>query len=406
MKKTAAYVLPLLASAAGYAHAQTTTQVYGVMTAGLGYVDKVAAPAGGARATGDRIGLDSGQYTQSRFGFRGIEDLGGGLKAAFTLEGGITIDTGASGQGGLTFGRRTTVALISKDLGSLEIGRRKDFIDEVANQYSSANRLLPYTGKVHGNNLDRSTGERGNNMLFYTTPNFNGFKANLAYGFGETAGSSKTGQSLGFGAMYDNGPFGVGFGYWESKRGVVTATTNSSSDVGATSNAGCNTVGVGNPGETCIKTWMLGSNYDIGNVTLRGAWSQAKQPLISVSAGAAPNFATLFSSTAGSGAFTAGGSNNTKANIFDVGVDYIWNAWKFKGSFIQSRYDFVKATNKGNLTVLALGADYTLSKRTLLYGMVANMHASDMYSPGLTSNGTPGIDNKQNALALGIMHTF
>lgn len=383
----------------GAAHAQSTVQIYGVTTAGIGYVDKVTTTG---RNTGSRIGLDSGQYTQSRLGFRGTEDLGGGLKAQFVIEGGFTMDNGASGQGGATFGRRTTIGLAG-GLGSIEFGRRKDYTDFIANQYSTSSRMLPFTGKVHGNNMDRATGERSNNMVYYLTPKIGGFQGNLTYGFGEVAGSVSTGQSLGFGGNYTGGPFGIGFAYWQSKRGTTGAT---SSDQGAASNAGCNTTTLGNPGDTCIKVWMLGTSYDIGDLKLRGEWSNVKQPLINGSSGLSPNFATTFAATAGAAAFTAGGINNSKANIFDVGADYKLGAWLLKGSVIHSRYDFVGASTKGKLTALVLGADYSLSKRTLLYGMVANLRASDMYNPGLTSNGAPGVDNSQNALALGIMHRF
>jgi predicted porin len=407
MKKSV-FALAILGAAAGTAHAQTNVTVYGVVTAGINYTDKVALPAAsGPNTTGPKLSLDSGQYTQSRLGFRGTEDLGNGLKAAFTLEGGVTIDNGASGQGGATFGRKSTIGFVSDSFGTLDLGRRKDFLDEVANQYSSANRLLPFVGKVHGNNMDRSTGERANNMIYYSTPVVGGFRANASYGFGETAGSISTGQSYGFGAMYDNGPFGIGFGYWKSKLG---ATPGTGSDAGAASNAGCNTAGLGAAGDTCLTTWMLGANYDIGSWTLRGSYSQAKQPLITDTTVAVVGTVLPFTSTAGSGAYAAGGLNNSKVKIIDVGADYVLGAWKFKGSLIQSRFDFVGgpsgAPRQGRLFVIAAGVDYSLSKRTTLYAMAANMRASDMYSPGLTGSGAPGADNSQNAILGGIMHTF
>ncbi|NQE47037.1 porin [Herbaspirillum rubrisubalbicans] len=388
----------------GTAYAQSSVEIYGVATAGLGYVDKVATTGSN---TGSRVGIDSGQYTQSRIGFRGAEDLGGGNKAEFVIEGGFTLDNGASTQNGATFGRRTTVGL-SGDYGDIQLGRRKDYTDFIANQYSTASRMLPFTGKAHGNNLDRATGERANNMIYYTTPNYGGFQANLTYAFGEAAGSNSTGQSLGLGANYDNGPFGIGLAYWQSKKAatVGSASTNTSSDQGAASNAGCNTATLGNAGDTCTKVWMLGTNYDIGPVTLRGTYSLVKQPLVNASSGTAANFVRTVSATSGSAAFTAGGINNSRADIYDVGADYKMGNWLFKGSVIYSRYDFVGASNKGKLTTFVLGADYSLSKRSLLYAMLANMRASDMYSPGLTSNGAPGADKSQNALALGILHRF
>lgn len=402
MKKSAMMLLCM--GAVGVAHAQSNVTIYGVVTAGLGYVDKVTTPTSGARATGSRIGLDSGQYTQSRLGFRGTEDLGGGLKANFVIEGGFTIDNGASGQGGLTFGRRTTVGL-SGSAGSIEVGRRKDYTDFIANQYSTASRMLPYTGKVHGNNLDRSTGERANNMIYYLTPKFGGFQGNLTYAFGEQAGDNKAGQSVGFGGNYTGGPFGIGFAYWQSRKAATIGTANTSSDQGASSNAGCNSA-AGATGSICTKVFMLGSSYQLGALKLRGEWSNVKQPLLNASSGAAPNFASTFAATAGTAAFTAGGINNDKANIYDVGADYTLGNWLLKGSVIHSRFNFIGANNNGKLTALVLGADYNLSKRTLVYGMLANLRAKDMYNPGLTSNGAPGVDNNQNALALGILHRF
>ena len=405
MKKTLS-VLLVCGAAAQTAGAQSNVQVYGVLNAGLAGVDTIATPSTAApRATGARVGLDSGQYTQSRFGFRGSEDLGGGLKAYFALEGGLSLDTGVSGQGGLTFGRKTVVGL-SGTFGEIELGRRKDFSDDIGGLYSSQNRLLPFAGKSHGNNLDRVTGERGNNMVYYMSPTMAGFRANLAYGFGESAQSAAIGQSIGFGADYAGGPFGLGFSYWQSKLGNVTASANGSSDVGAASNAGCNTVGLGRPGDKCVQTWMVGAKYTVGSVLFRGSYSQSRQHLIKAAGPLAPDFARLFTSAAGTGPFAAGGSNNRQVDVADVGVDYTVGAWKLKASVILGRYDFVGAANRGRGTTFAAGADYNLSKRTLLYTMLGTMRTSDMYSPGLTSSGAPGVDKSQSAVLGGLLIRF
>lgn len=409
MKKSALMLLCL--GAAGAAHAQNNVTLYGVVTGGVGYVNKVGLSPASARQTGSRWGVDSGQYTQSRFGMRGSEDLGGGLKANFVIEGGLTIDNGASGQGGLTFGRRTTIGLTGS-AGTIELGRRKDYTDIIAVQFATTTRMLPFTAKAHANNLDRATGSRGNNMAFYLTPEWNGFQGNLAYAFGERAGDFQSGRAFGFGGTYKNGPFAIGAAYWQSHKGVVTAATstaaatNNSSDDGATSGAGCNTATLGTPGDTCLKVIVVGASYKLGDALLRGQYSHVSQPLVNASSGAAPNFATIFSASAGSAAFTAGGINNRKANVFDIGVDYKLGQWLLKGALIHSRYDFVGASSSGKLTVLAAGADYNLTRRTLLYGMAGMMKASDMYSPGLTSNGAPGVDNSQMAMMAGILHRF
>jgi predicted porin len=396
--------LAVLTTMAGAAQAQeSSVQIYGIVDAGVLYTSKVAAPVTGApRNTGSRLAVENGLLQSSRLGFRGKEDLGGGLYAEFGLENGFSVDNGAALQGGALFGRRSIVGLGGAELGVLQLGRRKDFTDEIAAQYSS---ITPFSGlitAVHANNLDRIGGNRANNMIYYSTPTIAGFRANVTYGFGEVADSKATGQSIGFGANYDNGPFGIGFGYWTSKLGSSTVP---SSDQGASSGAGCATT-AGNPGQTCIKTWIIGTGYTLGAARLRGTFSRVNQPLLNRSSGSAPNFNTTFSATTGTSAFTAGGVNNDRASIVDVGVDYVLTPQiTLTGSFLQSRYHFVGASGDGKLTQLIAGIQYFLSKRTTLYSTVGTLSASSMYNPGI-SGGAPGADSRSSVMAAGIRHTF
>jgi predicted porin len=394
----------VMSTFAGLAQAQSSVSIYGIVDSAMVYTDKVATGTG--RNTGSLAQVNSGGLQASRIGFRGKEDLGGGLFAEFGLENGFSTDNGAALQSGALFGRRSVVGLSGKSFGVLHLGRRKDFTDEIAGAYSS---ITPYSGfitAVHANNLDRIGGNRANNMIYYSTPTVGGFRANVTYGFGEAADSISTGQSFGFGANYDNGPFGIGFGYWQSKLG---STTVASSDQGAGSGAGCSTTlgtNAGKAGSTCIKTWILGSRYKVGGLTLRGTYSQVKQPLLNASSGAAPNFATTFTATAGTTAFTAGGVNNKKAQILDVGADYrLTPSLMLTGSVIQSRYDFIGASSKGKLTQLIAGVQYYLSKRTTVYSTLGTLKASDMYTPGV-GTGAPGVDNRTTFMAAGIRHTF
>jgi len=390
-----------LSAIAGGAQAQdSSVQIYGIVDAGVIYTSKVAT--GTLRNTGSKFALENGLLQSSRIGFRGKEDLGGGLYAEFGLENGFSVDNGAALQGGALFGRRSVVGLSGSSFGVLHLGRRKDFTDEIAAQYSS---ITPFSGlitAVHANNLDRIGGNRANNMIYYSTPTFSGFRANISYGFGEAAGSTSTGQSLGLGANYDTGPFSIGLGYWRSKLG--TAATPSS-DQGATSGAGC-AVTAGNGGDTCMKMWILGSAYKLGSVTFRGTFSKVDQPLLKTSSGTAPNFNTTFTATAGTSAFTAGGVNNDQAKIIDVGVDFTLTPQiLLTGSVLQSRYNFVGASQKGKLTEFIAGIQYFLSKRTTLYSTIGTLSASNMYNPGI-SGGAPGADSRSSIVAAGIRHTF
>lgn len=381
--------------------AQSNVTLYGLIDSGLTYVSKVAGPTG--TATGSRFSVDSGDLQQSRWGMKGTEDLGGGLKALFILEGGFSVANGTSGQGNLPLGRTSVVGL-SSPYGTLQIGRRKDYIDEIATWYSSVYNFGVFINGVHDNNLDRVGGNRANNSIRYDTPDFRGLTANVTYGFGGTAGSMATGQSLGFGANYKYGGFGVGFGYWQSRLGTGTASTNTSSDVGASSGAGCDPA-YGNAGAVCIRTWMVGTSYKWDKARVYASWSRTLQPLARFGGTAAP-FATTFTSTASSGAFAAAGSNNNATNVFDVGVNYwVLPNLELIGAVLHSRYSFVGAPATGRLLQFNVGLDYFLSKRTDIYTYFANLRATHMYNPGITG-GAPGRDATQNAMTIGMRHTF
>src|SRR5688572_1099677 len=94
----------ILGAFTGAAFAQTSVTIYGVVDAGVERYDNDAT---------DVIRLSSGIQSGSRLGFRGSEDLGGGLSAIFTLESGFNIDDGTMGQGGRLFGRQAFVGVNS-----------------------------------------------------------------------------------------------------------------------------------------------------------------------------------------------------------------------------------------------------------------------------------------------------
>lgn len=405
MNKTLIALAALLALGSGAARAQSSVQIYGIVDTGLAYVGTAAAPTpANPRATGGQARVESGLLQSSRIGFRGTEDLGGGLRATFNLEGGLAIDSGSFTQGGLPFGRRSTVGLQGW-LGDLQFGRRKDFTDEVSAPFSSITPFGTFIIRAHANNMDRVGGNRANNMVYYTTPRWGGFRANVTYGFGETANSTSTGQSFGVGAIYNTADFGVGGGYWTSRLGNIASGSNSSSDQGATTGAGCNTAALGNPGDTCIRTWLVGARYMISGWHVHGTYSRVEQPLVRTGAGLAPNFAANFTRGTGTTPFTAGGTNNDKTDIVDLGLDYRTGVWKLKGSYIRANYHFVGAASKGVLNQYTVGAEYYLSKRTTLYATLARMTASHMYSPGIIGT-APGIDHSTWAMGTGIRHTF
>jgi predicted porin len=115
MTKKTLIALAILGAFTGVASAQTSVTVYGVADAGLVFE--------GGGAAGSVTKLSTGVQSGTRLGFKGVEDLGGGLSAKFLLETGIKIDTGGFNQGGTAFGRQDYVGL-EGGFGSVTLGRQ------------------------------------------------------------------------------------------------------------------------------------------------------------------------------------------------------------------------------------------------------------------------------------------
>jgi predicted porin len=201
MKKTMISLAILAASGAAYA--QSSVTIYGIMDAGI------VAERGGKNGNVNK--LSAGVANASRIGFKGTEDLGGGLSAVFVLEGGIKGDTGESDVAGSSFNRQSFVGLVSKSAGTLTLGRQytpwyNAFV-QVGDPFQaglsgSAKNLFPAGG----------INVRNSNSVFYKTPDLHGVSVELFYAFGEQKESS-TGRQLGASIGYQNGPLNARLAY-------------------------------------------------------------------------------------------------------------------------------------------------------------------------------------------------
>ncbi len=199
MKKSL-LAMAVLGTFAGMASAQTNVTVYGIVDAG--YV----------REFGDgpeRSKLTSGIKNGSRLGFKGTEDLGGGLSANFLLENGFQVDDGTLGQSQTItlptttrlFGRQAYVGLSSKTLGAINLGR------QYAPIFTSQDSVDPFgTGLAGALTNIMASVVRVDNSVKYTTPLMGGLSADLLYGFGEVAGNSSESRTLGGSLNFSNGP--------------------------------------------------------------------------------------------------------------------------------------------------------------------------------------------------------
>ncbi|WP_194725690.1 porin [Noviherbaspirillum malthae] len=186
---------------AGSAIAQTNVSIYGLVDAGIVH------ERGGATDSVTLLG--SGIAAGSRLGFRGVEDLGGGLAATFVLEMGFNIDTGVSGQGAL-FGRQAWVGLQQNGVGNVMLGRQYTPL------FNTVNAIDPFGGASmagSGNNMLAEGGIRMNNTVKVAAVGTGPLVAEVAYGFGETPGDSSANRNMGAMLGYKSGPVDVRFGY-------------------------------------------------------------------------------------------------------------------------------------------------------------------------------------------------
>jgi len=394
MKKSL-LALAVLGAFAGAAQAQSSVTIYGIVDTGITYTSKVQNNATGAPlSTGSKFAMNSGVIQGSRIGFKGVEDLGGGLNAVFNLETGFNNDTGAlNGQDSATSNnlfRRKSVVGLNGGFGTVLLGRQTDFADTIS-AYTAVN---DFGGVIanSGSGLNRLQGTRTNNSIAYTTNNLGGFTGNVMYGFGETAGKTSAGQSFGLGGKYDNGPLGLGINYYQSKQGPTPSDTSLISSAAA--------LGSANVGSTAAKVFNLVASYQFGPARVYGNWSRVKQDL-----NTAANLAATLPPTA-TRATAATLALSRKADMFELGTAYsLTPSLKLLAAVEYTTATFDTLNGKGKLTQYNLGADYWLSKRTDLYAFVSNLRAKDMKNPGVVAD-TTGSDASQTALTVGIRHKF
>jgi predicted porin len=213
MKKSL-LALAVLGAFAGAASAQTNVTIYGVADVGISRNDS------GAATNDTTWSLDSGIQSGSRLGFKGTEDLGGGLSAIFTLENGYGIDNGTLGQGGRIFGRQAFVGL-SGGFGTVKFGRQYTPI------FQALDSIDPFGTGLAGDisRVFAAYGVRMDNTINYSM-SAAGFSGQFAYGLGEVAGERSASQQIGLGLGYSNGPINVQFAYHDANNATNTGDSN------------------------------------------------------------------------------------------------------------------------------------------------------------------------------------
>ncbi|WP_439671040.1 Porin [Cupriavidus necator] len=366
MKLFAAAVAAL---AAGGAYAQSSVTLYGVADVGLEYVNN-------ANAAGDDLfRMSSGNQSGSRWGLRGVEDLGGGLKGVFVLESGFDLDTGsnATSQGGRLFGRQAYVGLQSQ-FGSLLLGRQQTSFYDFGLQFDP----MAISSRYGILSQDGAFASRADNTVKYIGK-FGGLTASAFYSFNnngqEVAGAFRRGQQYGALVSYAAGPFAVGAAYDEI-HGTVSAG------------------GVDQSGERTRRA-TVGANYAFGPAKVYAGYRWAK---------AFDGAALTGGTTVDNGVLTT----STASNLYWLGLGYqLTPAFSLSGAAYYQ--DFRKS--EADPWQFVITADYALSKRTDVYTSLSytlNDKGSALGVNGFNTATTTNVQaNKdQFGAVVGLRHKF
>ena len=374
--------LLVLGAISGLAQADSSSvTIYGTLDAGV--VSATNQPTVG-KSTGNAVALNTGGDSPSIFGFRGSEDLGDGLKASFNLEGHLFLDTGTAGQWGGLFGRQANVSL-SNSYGSITLG--KQYSPAVLAFAATDPRGLKetFSGLISWA-LTQAPLNVGNNTGPGTaTPNGNStsvidvFVANAitlstkisdvsltaGYSLGGVSGNTSANSTLSLGAVYT---------------GPVTLSAAYQADRAQPSAANLGATGI----ET--KKYSVGIGYSFSDFTLTA------------------NYLDNTNHNAGTGGLAA------EYQIYGLGLNY---RTATNNTVTLAYYDSKnkEASNDTSKTWI-LSDDYSLSKRTTLYGLISGVNAGSNYSTGAAF----GVANDHvylamagkttSAVELGIRHTF
>jgi len=337
MKKSIV-ALAVLGSFAGVAAAQSSVTLFGVVDAAARYTE----------ASGKHLySLTSGGSSTSRFGVRGIEDLGGGLKAGFWLESQVNVDNGTSGSA--FWSRRATVSLISDSLGEVRLGRFKTSVRlQIEDFDPTATTGLGASTNIYsalGSGVDLS--RRDNQVTYILPSNLGGFYGSVDVAAGE--GTSAINKDIGGRVGYKAGAFNVGAAYSES--GV----------------------------DTKYKLMSLGGSYDFGFAKAFATYSTTEfgvhsQDIYNVS---------------------------VTAPVFGSGVVWV------SGTYATYDKTGTAKAISGDAGQVAVGYIHNLSKRTALYSTVSYIENGGGASFSLNGNAPAVVvSGRSGGVDFGVRHSF
>lgn len=328
--------------------------------------------------TGDSTDTVTGRDNASRIGFKGSEDLGGGLSAIWQVEMQLNAnnDPGISTSSITTYGggsalasasvtdtltyRNTFVGLKSASMGTVILGRHDTpyklatgKLDPFADTIGDYNAIIGQTD-AGGNLFDL----RVSGTVAYISPTFSGFHAAIAYvepklNEGVNVDNAHAWSALG---MYENGPIFASLAY-ESHGGTVAGS-------GAT---------------TEIDAWKVGLGYTFGNTAFGLVYEDIENDIA---------------------------NHNSSRNAWYGSVKHTMGNIVLKGAYGKAGDGEGAGNNNTGAKFFALGADYLLSKRTSVYGVYASMNQDSAADYNLFNYSAVGANRDVDGFSLGVKHSF
>ena len=320
--------------------------LFGVVDANFAY---------GSGSVYNKTSLKNSGYNSSRLGFRGVEDLGGGLAASFWLEGALSNDDGGTA---LNFQRRSTVSL-NGGFGEIRLGR--DYTPQFFNltvfdpfgtngvgTTQTLNGVYSTAAGAPEYSLQRPVVRQSNSIGYFLPGNLGGFYGQVQLGLGEqpsNAPNKKTGNELAARVGYANGPINVALAFSDTKLASGS-----------------------------VKTLNLGGQYDLGVAKIMGHYAQDN----------------------------ISGPNNDGRGLL-IGALVPVGAGEVRLAYSTYKIDTAGADPRSNK--LALGYVHNLSKRTALYATYAHVNNKNGANSSLNDSSTAAGRNS-NGYDIGIKHSF
>ena len=394
------------------AFSQSSVTLYGILDAGFNYTigSQKSITNGRPLGGGNQLALQDGAYgmDNSRWGLKGMEDLGSGLKAIFTLENGFAINSGTLSQGGAEFGRQAFVGLAAP-AGTVTLGRQYDPHLEIVGPFSAAWQFEGYLG-THPDDVDNLLSTRRlNNSIKYVSPNFQGLSAEALYSVGGVPGAVGRNQAWSVAAGYDGGPFKAGVGYLTVRNPNVSFYGSNPNTTGVTGNnlgsLGSATAGASDPvyaGFSSASAYNLfgaGASYTLGGATAGVIYTNVRY--------------TGLGNVAESGPNPLGHSGTAAINTAEFNLRYFVTPAVLLGVVASATRAASVGGNDDGAWYRQFGfaAHYYLSRATELYALAVYEKASGIDSTGQSavasiSGLSPSATNAQTAFRLAILHRF